>query len=405
MNRAANLPPRSSPPDSGGPAAAGLYRSRTNICLNMIVKNEVAVLPRLFRSVAAFIDYYVIVDTGSSDGTIDLIRREMATYGIAGEVHERPWVNFGVNRQQALELAVQAGRADWLLFIDADEELGVADPAFFEKLEPGVTYDIEKHHSGMRYAVPHLLNVRAARWRWEGPVHNYLVHVDGSKRRSVRKDIWIVYHSGQGAKSHGLSQEQKYLRDARLLEEDLTLHPENARSQFYLGQSYKHAGHLEEAYEAYRKRVDMKGWAEEAFMAQLEVGRVAIALDEPEDVILRELLAAYGMRPVRAEPLHELARYFRLRRMYAKAYVFGAAAAGLSRPDDVLFVAQDVYDWRALDEVGVAAYWIGNYLESRRACEEILARVEAGLAVPEDDVRRIRENLTYSTARLPATAP
>ena len=140
-------------------------------------------------------------------------------------------------------------------------------------------------------------------------------------------------------------------------------------------------------------------------MAQLEVGRVAIALDEPEDVILRELLAAYGMRPVRAEPLHELARYFRLRRMYAKAYVFGAAAAGLSRPDDVLFVAQDVYDWRALDEVGVAAYWIGNYLESRRACEEILGRVEAGLAVPEDDVRRIRENLTYSTARLPATTP
>jgi len=387
---------------SGLPPAAA--RPRTNICLNMIVKNEVAVLPRLFRSVSAFIDYYVIVDTGSTDGTIELIRREMATHGIAGEVHERPWINFGVNRQQALELAVEAGRADWLLFIDADEELGVSDPAFFEKLEPGVTYDLEKHHSGMRYAVPHLVNIRAASWRWEGPVHNYLVHVGGSKRRVVRKDVWIVYHSGEGAKSHGLSPEQKYLRDARLLEADLELHPDSARSQFYLGQSYKHAGHLAKAYEAYRKRVAMNGWAEEAFMAQMEVGRVAIALDEPEDVILRELLAAYAMRPVRAEPLHELARYFRQRKLYAKAHVFGAAAAGMARPEDVLFVAQDVYDWRALDELGVAAYWIGNFESSKQACEEILRRVAAGVSVPEPDLRRIRDNLAYAAARLPPAA-
>src|SRR6186713_3482430 len=133
---------------------------RTNICLNMIVKNEVKVLPRLIRSVKDYIDYYVIVDTGSTDDTIALIRREMAGYGIEGEVHERPWVNFGVNRQQALELAVEANKADWLLFIDADEELGVSDPKFYEKLEAGVSYDIEKHHSGVRYAVPHLINIK-----------------------------------------------------------------------------------------------------------------------------------------------------------------------------------------------------------------------------------------------------
>ena len=149
-----------------------MSRPRTNICLSMIVKNEAAVLPRLFRSVKDYIDYYVIVDTGSTDDTIALIRREMAAYGIEGEVHEREWVNFGVNRQQALELALAADRCDWLLFIDADEELGVSDPRFYERLEPGVSYVIEKHHDHLRYAVPHLVNVRATRWRWEGPVHN-----------------------------------------------------------------------------------------------------------------------------------------------------------------------------------------------------------------------------------------
>jgi tetratricopeptide (TPR) repeat protein len=366
----------------------------------MIVKNEVGVLPRLFRSVKDYIDYYVIVDTGSTDDTIELIQREMSGYGIDGEVHEREWVNFGVNRQQALELAIEAAKSDWLLFIDADEELGVSDPKFYEKLEPGVSYDLEKHHSGVRYAVPHLIDIRETRWKWEGPVHNYLVNLGGSKQRSVRKDIWIIYHSGEGAKSHGVTSEQKFLRDARLLEEDLRQHPDSARSQYYLGQSYKHAGHLQEACEAFRKRVAMEGWIEERFMAQLELGRIAVLLGEPEEVVLREYLAAYETRPVRAEPLYELARYYRTQKMYGKSLLFAKAGMLTPRPDDLLFVAQDVYDWQLLDELGVSAYWTGSHAVGKAACEEILQRVEQGLKVPDEDVSRIRDNLAYHLSKL-----
>ncbi len=375
-------------------------RPRKNICLNMIVKNEEKVLPRLIRSVKDYIDYYVVVDTGSTDDTIALIQREMAGYGIEGEVHERVWVNFGVNRQQALELAVQTDKADWLLFIDADEELGVADPSFYEKLEPGVSYDIEKHHSGIRYAVPNLVNVRETQWEWRGPVHNYLVYLDGSKRRQLRKDVWIVYHPEQGAKSHGMTPEEKYLRDARLLEEHLKQHPDSARSQFYLAQSYKHAGHIEKAHEAYKKRLTMEGWVEETFVAQLEVGRTAILLGMPEQFVLSELLAAYEMRPIRAEPLYELARFFRQRKQYGKAFLFSNAGVQTPRPDDALFVVQDIYDWRLLDELGVAAYWIGKYAEGKAACEEALRRIDQGLQVSEAEIARVRKNLDFSVRKL-----
>ena len=377
-----------------------MSRPRTNICLTMIVKNEEKVLPRLFRSVKDYIDYYVIVDTGSTDDTIALIGREMRSYGIDGEVHERPWVNFGVNRQQSLELAVQAGKADWLLFIDADEELGVSDPKFYEKLEPGTSYDLERHHCGIRYAVPHLLNIRAGRFRWEGPVHNHLMTLEGPKQRALRKDIWIIYHSGQGAKSQGVTMEEKYLRDAKLLEEHLREHPDNARSQYYLGQSYEHAGHLEKAYEAYEKRAAMKGWAEETFMAQLGVGRIAILLGHSEQDVLQQLLAAYEMRPTRAEPLHELARYFRRKKAYGKALIFAKAGIHTPRPDDRLFVAQNVYDWQLFDELAIAAYWVGDYRICKAACDLILARLEEGIEVPEEDAQRIRDNLAFAEAKL-----
>jgi glycosyltransferase involved in cell wall biosynthesis len=377
-----------------------MTRPATNICLNMIVKNEAKVLPRLFRSVKDSIDYYVIVDTGSTDDTIALIRREMAGYGIEGEVHERPWVNFGVNRQQALELALAANKADWLLFIDADEELGVSDPKFYEKLEPGVSYDLEKHQGELRYAVRHLVNVRNTRYRWEGPVHNYLV-VDGDETRKLRKDVWIVYHPAQGAKSHGVTQEEKFLRDAKLLEEELARNPSDARSQFYLGQSYRDAGLYDQAVVAYKKRASMdNGWDEERFMAQLEAGRVSVRVERPEAVILGELLAAYTLRPTRAEPLYELALYYRNRKGYAMAALFAKAGVQTPRPNDRLFVVESVYTWRLLDELGVAAYWIGDYATSQKACAAVLEQVERGLAVPDEHIQRIRENLARAEQEL-----
>jgi glycosyltransferase involved in cell wall biosynthesis len=372
-----------------------MSRPTTKICLNMIVKNEEKVLPRLFRSLKDCIDYYVIVDTGSTDDTIALIEREMRAYGIPGEVHSRPWVNFGVNRQQALELAVAANRGDWLLFIDADEELAFSDPTFYEKLEAGVSYDIEKHHGGVRYAVPHLINVRTGKYRWAGPVHNYLVVTEGPKRRKLRRDIWIIYHHGQGAKSHGVTREEKFLRDARILEEDLRENPSSTRSQFYLGQSYRDAGHYEKALSEYKKRVAMDGgWEEERFVAQLEVGRITVRLGKSEDLVLAELLSAYNLRPTRAEPLYELARYFRGRQLYAMASLFAKAGVGTPRPPDSLFVNESVYEWRVLDELAVASHHIGDFRTCQSSCEEVLGRVERGLVIPEADVMRIRENLT-----------
>src|SRR5260370_33462938 len=93
------------------------------ICLNMIVKNETPVITRCLASVRPFVDYWVIVDTGSTDGTQDIIRAALAC--IPGELHERPWRDFAHNRNEALELARDKG--DYLLFIDADDRLRAPD--------------------------------------------------------------------------------------------------------------------------------------------------------------------------------------------------------------------------------------------------------------------------------------
>ena len=96
---------------------------KPSICLCMIVKNEAPVIRRCLDSVRPLIDHWVIVDTGSTDGTQEIIRTHMA--GLPGTLHERPWVDFAHNRSESLALA--RPHADYSLVIDADDFLEPVD--------------------------------------------------------------------------------------------------------------------------------------------------------------------------------------------------------------------------------------------------------------------------------------
>ena len=91
----------------------------------MIVKDEAPVIARCLASVRPIIDYWVIVDIGSTDGTQDAIRALLDD--LPGELHERPWRDFAHNRTEALELARSHG--EYVLWIDADDVLEI-EPDF-----------------------------------------------------------------------------------------------------------------------------------------------------------------------------------------------------------------------------------------------------------------------------------
>src|SRR6266404_4423011 len=94
------------------------------LCLNMIVKNEAARIERCLKSVAPYISCYAITDTGSTDGTEDLIWSFFQSRRIIGKIDHAPFVNFEQARNVALDNARNSDLAfDYLLLIDADMEL------------------------------------------------------------------------------------------------------------------------------------------------------------------------------------------------------------------------------------------------------------------------------------------
>ena len=71
------------------------------LCLNMIVKNEAAIIERCLAALAPYIDCYVICDTGSTDDTVERIRGFLDQHGIPGVIARTTFRDF----EQAVELA------------------------------------------------------------------------------------------------------------------------------------------------------------------------------------------------------------------------------------------------------------------------------------------------------------
>lgn len=377
-----------------------------NICLNMIVKNESKILPVLFESLKDFIDYYVIVDTGSTDGTQELIPKIMDKYGIKGEVYEEEWVSFGVNRQQALEKAV--GKTKYILIIDADEELVYNKNFDFTKLDKS-HYGIKRKLGSIEYYLPALINIgdnNKLGWYWKYPVHNILFAANCSTGRTdfSMKDIFIKSKMHTGAKSHGVTPYEKYSRDAELLLEYHLKHPKDARVVFYLGRSYDDAGRPKEAIEWYNKRVEMGGWPEEVYYSLLRIALCKLALDKKnktdtfEKEIVYDFLKAHNYRPTRLEALYHVVKYYRIRNA-KKGYIYGLLATDcLKFPTDILFVDTNIHAYMFADEFAVCAYHASDHKLAIKLNNFIISQKEAGKI--NIDLTRIKKNLGFSKQKL-----
>ena len=354
----------------------------------MIVKDESHVIQRCLDTVKPFVSHWVIVDTGSTDGTQSIIREHLAD--IPGELHERPWKDFGHNRTEALELA--RDKADYTLVIDADEVL-LTEPGF--RLPPldADAYEI-LHVAGESGTAFYMLQlVRSCLpWRYQGVLHEVMTCEEDF--RSVR--LQGVRTQGWFDSARNADPQQKYASDAAVLEKALQDEPDNARYVFYLGQSYRDSGQIDRALEAYERRVAMGGFPEEVWYSLFQLGVLHERRGGDFAPALAAYLRAYQFRPTRAEPLCELARHFRERGEYAVAHLFARTAVDLPRPPDIHFLDERVYDWRALDEYAVSAYYVGRFAESLQAVDRLLSSGK----LPESERARVEENRRFCLEHL-----
>jgi glycosyltransferase involved in cell wall biosynthesis len=337
----------------------------------MIVKDEAPIIEKTLQHLCDTLDisYWVICDTGSTDGTQQIIIDFFNRLGINGKLYEDQWKDFGHNRTLAIKRA--QGTADYILVFDADDsiegELILPQDLSHEQY---MLYFSEKS-----FVRPLLLRGNVD-WKWLGVLHEFIVKEDDSTPSSlvIEGNYWV--NSGRYGNRSNVHPHVKYLNDAKVLEQaywdDLlsggSLYP---RYCFYTAQSYKDCEHRHQAIEYYLKTIDTHAWNEERYCSALYAGILYFEIDEAEKAI-QILLHGQSILGTRCECYFEIAKYYNSQREWELAFKYLIMASKISKPNTGLFIDNSIYDWRINFELHICAYYVNELEIGKKACLDVI---------------------------------
>lgn len=224
----------------------------------LMVKNEAANIGRAIDSIRRMgcIQDILVLDTGSTDGTQDIAREHGARVVTPDNLDE-----FFIDTETGRHFNFSAGRnrlhseaaGEWLLMVDADEEIG-GDPSglvkFLHEIDAKgpevdavalIFRDIQGGRQHMQFPQPRIF--RRWRVRWENIVHNTPV----MHEPAVLFPHLSVLHYGYDAGPE--MKERKTARTVGLLKKQLEIAPDSWWCYFYLSQIYGDIGEFEKCIE------------------------------------------------------------------------------------------------------------------------------------------------------------
>ena len=361
----------------------------------MIVKNEREAIRRSLGSIKRIIDYWVIVDTGSTDGTQKIIKDFMKD--LPGELYERPWVNFETNRNEALQFA--RNKSDYILFMDADEEFVFAPDFALGDLDKDLY--VVQHRLSEEYDFQRISIINNdPDWKWVGVIHEAIFHPRIENLSvQVLSDVINIYHTTGGGRAQNPN---KCLDDAAILERELQKDPNHSRNMFYLAQSYFEAKEYLRALQIYEKRSRMEGSASELFWSLYRVALIQqFHIQCQPETYLYSYAKAFEQRPERIEPLYYIAHYYCEKGKYRINYWILKLALAIPKGQETILVERWMTDWGIPYQLIQSAYNIGRYREAYDGSVALLA----GNHLPSDQRKALEQALPLIKIKADPTSP
>lgn len=324
------------------------------ISLCMIVKNEEDVLERCLQSVAGLVDEINIVDTGSTDRTVEIAKK------FTDRVFFYEWTGkFKDARNESFKYATK----DYTFYMDADDVLLEADQKKFASLKASLDpatdsvtmfYQAVDEYDNVtiQYRRNRLLKT-SRNFQWEGDCHNY-IQVSG---KILNADVAITHKKSSHAVGRNLSIYQSKIANGDMF---------TPRDYFYYANELRENGHYKEAIENYTKNLEQEdGWIEDKVYAciyRADCYRLTGSFEKE----LTSLFASFAFsKTPRAEACSRIGYHFQVKRDYHAAIYWYKMAASLEPdPDRMSFSFPAYYTWYPHLQLCVCYYNLQDFKQS-----------------------------------------
>lgn len=234
-----------------------MSEKKSKIVMIAMFKNEAKSMRRMLESCYKYIDFFVIQNNGSTDGTDAIVTEFFNEKKIPGFLYnvDEGWVGFGWNRDHLIRTCQSMNHdCDWILKMDCDEVLEVDDDFDWSPLDNKEThaFHITAVSGSCMYHRAWMWNAKLP-WRFNhDPCHETIYcEIEGLGENFVRVDLdkkfrQIGYNEGQS-----WSIPTKFISDALILEEKLIKEQsilQNPYHFWYIGKSYTDAWPCAEAF-------------------------------------------------------------------------------------------------------------------------------------------------------------
>ena len=279
------------------------------ISLCMIVKNEEEVIGRCLECVKDIVDEIIIVDTGSTDSTKEIVSK------YTDMVYDFEWID---DFSAARNFSFSKASKDYTMWLDADDIILEADREKLLKIKESLDtsidivmakYNVSFDENGnptLSYYRERLFK-RSSNHKWVDPIHE-VVPLSGEVFYS---DIAI---------SHKKLHRQDPLRNLRIFEkmisEGKTLEP---RHQFYYSRELYYNARYKEAIEGFTKFLDSsRGWIEDCISACRDLATCYYLIND-EKSALYSLFRSFEFDEPRAEICCDIGKHMFDRQKYKEA--------------------------------------------------------------------------------------
>lgn len=255
------------------------WKSHQRLSLCMIVKNEERHLPGCLASVRGLVDEIVVVDTGSSDNTIEIAK------SFGGKVFHFQWIDdFAAARNESLRHAT----GDWILYLDADERIAEADHWKVRKaIESGAPYGayllrivgqvgVGEGSQTKVHTYPRLFR-NSPKIRFDGAVHEQIASSLLQAGMTAGYCDAVIQHLGYAVSPE--EEKAKYERNLRLLEAQARCNPDHFFTRFNLGRTYVGLKRYDEGLAELQRAVELQDTDREAHLkanAYLVIGQLLL---------------------------------------------------------------------------------------------------------------------------------